>query len=316
VGPGCARGAKKGEMKKILACDGGGIRGAASAEFLRLLELKIGQPLSEQFDMFAGTSTGAILTLGIGSIGLTAVQMSNLYNVDNAKIIMEDKSASDSWWKRFVQRALGPKFDGGGKILVLEKFFEKKFLRDSKKEVLAISYDVEKRSIAVLKNRNCGDLTVSEVADASSAAPTYFPGKRISDGRWLIDGGVTANNPSMCAIAEAARLWPGEEIRILSIGTGLKTEKIDGSGTAKAGYLQWALQFDLLNTIMDETVVDYQVEQIIKDGNYLRVNSELVHASDAMDDISTENIQKLKELGLEWFEKFGSKAIGLMSANT
>lgn len=220
--------------------------------------------------------------------------------------------ASESSFQRFMQRVFSPKFDGKGKLDVLNQYFKDHLLKSSKKQILAVAYDVEKRSVAVVKNANCGELSVVEVADASSAAPTYFPSRKISDGRWLIDGGVTANNPTMCAIAEAHKLWPNEEIRVLSIGTGFKTKKIVGSGTEKAGYLGWAFSYDLINTVMDETIVHYQATQILNDKNYIRVNSDLIEASDDLDDISESNIQNLKKLGKEWFDKFGDDSIKLL----
>lgn len=52
--------------KKILTCDGGGIRGLISVEILAKLEadlrIKLGQPellLGDYFDFICGTSTGA-----------------------------------------------------------------------------------------------------------------------------------------------------------------------------------------------------------------------------------------------------------------
>lgn len=44
----------------MLCCDGGGLRGSATINFLMELEEALGQPLANFFDLMAGTSTGAI----------------------------------------------------------------------------------------------------------------------------------------------------------------------------------------------------------------------------------------------------------------
>ena len=52
-------------MKKILSIDGGGIRGIIPALVLAEIEKRTDKPISACFDLFAGTSTGGILSLGL-----------------------------------------------------------------------------------------------------------------------------------------------------------------------------------------------------------------------------------------------------------
>jgi uncharacterized protein len=54
---------------RILAIDGGGVRGLLPARFLVELEAMSGRPLRSVFDMIAGTSVGGILALGYGAPG-------------------------------------------------------------------------------------------------------------------------------------------------------------------------------------------------------------------------------------------------------
>ena len=49
------------KSRKLLALDGGGMRGVITLRVLRRLEKLLGQPLGEYFDYVAGTSTGAII---------------------------------------------------------------------------------------------------------------------------------------------------------------------------------------------------------------------------------------------------------------
>jgi hypothetical protein len=84
-----------------------------------------------------------------------------------------------------------------------------------------------------------GDLLAYRVGLYTSAAPTYFPS---IDG--FIDGGVYANNPSMCALAQSqdARIpsHPAlSDVALLSLGTGTSLVYIKGD-RHDWGYAQWA----------------------------------------------------------------------------
>jgi uncharacterized protein len=57
------------------------------------------------------------------------------------------------------------------------------------------------------------------VVRASCSAPTYFEPLELGR-RSLVDGGVVAVNPAMCAFAETLRFDPGAEAVLLSLGTG------------------------------------------------------------------------------------------------
>ena len=70
---------------RVLALDGGGIRGLIPAEVLKEIETHMARPISEMFDLIAGTSTGGILALGLTKPGqpgkpqFTASDMCDLY---------------------------------------------------------------------------------------------------------------------------------------------------------------------------------------------------------------------------------------------
>src|SRR5262245_25881277 len=63
---------------RILSLDGGGIRGVFTAALLERLEGETGFNFNEQVDLFAGTSTGGILALGLAS-GMTPQKCKELY---------------------------------------------------------------------------------------------------------------------------------------------------------------------------------------------------------------------------------------------
>jgi len=299
-------------IRKILSLDGGGIRGAATAQFLKRLEAELGGPsLYDTFDLFAGTSTGGIIAGAIGLLKMHGADLPDLYNYHNANRIM-----NKSVWDRTMGFAQAePRYDGKGKIEVLTEYFGNRTLNEAGKPLLVVTYDVELRKSDVLKSTGKEEVRAVDALNATSAAPLYFPTARV-DGeevRWLIDGGVIANNPAMCAYAEAKKHWPEDDIRILSVGTGSRTRVIDGKESRDYGALGW-INHDLIGITMDESVVEYQC-RVILGGAFLRVNSELVGVNDDMDDTSQRNINALKGLGDRWFDAFGAQALTLLAGD-
>jgi len=283
-------------MKYVLSCDGGGIRGAATAELLNQIQTKLGVDVYKKFDLFAGTSTGAIIVIALAVKKMKTKKLVELYNYQNGNAIM-----NKSIWDRTLGLLQNqPKYDGKGKTKILKKYFGSALLSDAEKPTVVVTYDVEKRVSAVLKSTKPEKITAVQAADASSAAPMYFPTIKVNK-RYLIDGGVVANNPAMCALAEARMLWPDEDIRLLSIGTGKRTRKINGKDSMDYGFTEW-IRHDLLGVVMDESVVEYQVKSMLGDA-YLRINSELIGVNDDMDDVSQQNIDSLLRLGRTWYEQ-------------
>ncbi|WP_158972683.1 patatin-like phospholipase family protein [Paraglaciecola sp. L3A3] len=314
--------------KLILSLDGGGIRGAAISQFLTHVEKQLStkhqKSLRDCTDFYAGTSTGGIIALALATTDMAMGDINNLYNYSNAKKIFADNKG---WFE--VDGINAPKYEAKGKTSILKDSLGTAKLGDvaEGKHILAVAYGVEKRRPYVFKSTKAEyqNLFSYQIADASSAAPTYFPTKELQlppekDEHWLIDGGVIANNPTMCAYAEACRLWPTSEKRVLSIGTGSHTRKINGPDSQKWGAVQWMLKGQLIDLLSDEKVVAYQAITITQPGKYIRVNAEmrtqpglLQAPDDAMDDISKTNIKHLKMLGDFWFKQYGDAVVELLN---
>jgi patatin-like phospholipase/acyl hydrolase len=109
-----------------------------------------------------------------------------------------------------------------------------------------------------------------DVALRTSAAPTYFP---LYQG--FADGGLVANNPSMCALAQALDTTTGRQklnkVTMLSVGTGVMPKWVEGFNE-NWGFRQWAPH--LITILMDGVsgVADYQCKQILGP-RYLRLNA-------------------------------------------
>ena len=64
---------------RILSVDGGGYLGLATAAFIEGVEDHFDRNLGDCFDLFCGTSTGAIIALGIAA-GKSGAELRHLYS--------------------------------------------------------------------------------------------------------------------------------------------------------------------------------------------------------------------------------------------
>jgi uncharacterized protein len=298
-------------VKKVLSIDGGGIRGIIPAMVLATIEGRTGKPIAELFDLITGTSTGGILALGLakpeaeGQPQYSAENLIKLYETEGRVIFSRDA------WHRVTAlgNLLEEKWPSKGVDTVLKTYFGETSLSEAICEVLITSYDIEAREPHFFKRHRAltdakKDWPMRLVARATSAAPTYFepalldlPGR---DKLALIDGGVFANNPTMCGYVEATKLWPDESrYVVISLGTGELTRAIPYDQAKTWGLAKWAQP--LLGVVFDgvSDTVDHQLQQLCNDeqsgvDDYLRLQVALTEANDDMDDATQPNMEALK----------------------
>ena len=79
--------------RRILALDGGGIKGVLEAAFLDAVETATGKRIADHFDLVAGTSTGGIIALGLVSVYPRATSSSSTFGKGRASSIRPNRSA-------------------------------------------------------------------------------------------------------------------------------------------------------------------------------------------------------------------------------
>jgi uncharacterized protein len=281
---------------RVLAIDGGGIRGLIPALLLAELEERAGRSVFRLFDLMAGTSTGGILVCALsGPDPLPAAEVAAIYEEEGPRIF--DRSV----WQR-IQSAdglLDEKYDAAALDRALERFLADKRLSAAQPELLVPAYDTAGPGPYFYKTSNARadaaeDAPLSEVARATSSAPTYFEPLE-AGARALIDGGVFAVNPAMSAYVEALRMQPGAEVTVVSLGTGERTRKRSFDEIKDWGLVEWARP--ILDVVFDgiSDAVDYQLRHGLEEGRYWRFQTELTRASDDLDDASEENLRLLRE---------------------
>lgn len=319
---------------RILSIDGGGIRGILPGMILTALENKLiartGDPdtrLADYFDLFSGTSTGGILTLGYLCPGsnnrprYAARDVVDIYldegdeifsvplfkKISSANGILDEKYPADE-----LEEALANKF---GDVRLSELL----------KPCLISSYDVRRRTPTFFKQHKAvndpkRDFYIRDVARATSAAPTYFELAHVtSRGKTrhpLVDGGVIANDPSLCAYAEARTLAGvgAADMFLVSIGCAPsdKYKRYTYNEAKDWGLAEWVKPVVDITFEGGPQIAAYVMEQLfdtVQDGTpgdqkYFRLQPELFGASAEMDDASEKNLRRLESAGEKNAEAF------------
>ncbi len=293
------------KKKYILSIDGGGVRTIASIIFLKELEAQLKVPLAQKFDFFIGTSAGAISCLGLAINQMSAADLMNFWSKDNLIKTM----SNSSWETSLGIMQINPKYSNEGKRQVLREFFSDKKLKDASKPVAVTSYDIEKRIPVLLTSYNDPEISVVDSGDATSAAPVYYPTAEVGD-RFLIDGGIVANHPVLHGYVEAKKVYPDNELVVLSVGTGLNKQSLKGKDSKKWGLIGWMMH-DLFG-LMVESSMDHELAEELIGKNYLRINSPLGRVNRRLDDSSDSNIERIISMGESWWDDFGQKTLDLL----
>ena len=268
---------------KILAIDGGGIRGLIPALVLAEIERRTDRPTASLFDLVAGTSTGAIIACALTRPApMSAEQVAAIYEDEGPQIFHASLLKQVSSLGGVVDE----RYDERGLVTSLERHLGTARLADAVTGILVTAYDTEARQ--ALQLRRADDVSMVDAAHASSAAPTYFEPVRLG-ARTLIDGGVFAINPAMLAYGEA----DGSVAVLASLGTGEHTRPLPYEQLKDWGQLEWAQP--IIDVVFDGSAdaVDDVLQRLIAE-NYIRLQTRLVEASDDLDDASPENLAALR----------------------
>jgi patatin-like phospholipase/acyl hydrolase len=327
-------------MKKIriLSIDGGGIKGIIPGTILMQLEKILKKmdnnsscKLGDYFDMIAGTSTGGILSCIYlmpgenGKARYSAEEAVNLYlknghTIFDRTLLEKVKSFGGVLHEKYSQDPL---------YGLLKNYFEDETLDKFIKPSLITSYEITDRKAVFFSSTDARadalyNFKVRDVARATSAAPTYFPPAHIESltGQLftLVDGGMFANNPALCAYAEARKINfskalndPGKvdkptakDMIIVSLGTGSVKKKYSYKNFQHSGEIKWLEPvIDILMSGNSETVA-YQLTQMFLtleeqyQKNYFRIEPGLKEACSEMDIATPENIGNLYQAGLTY----------------
>jgi uncharacterized protein len=291
---------------KALCIDGGGIRGLIPALVLAEIERRTGRRTAEMVDFVAGTSTGGILACALTRRGpdgrplFTAEELAAIYVEEGPRIFRR------SLLKRIfsVGGWIDERYEDDGLDAALERYLGDALLSDALTDVLVTAYDIHDRFAFFFRSQRARndpayDFPLVQVARATSAAPSYFEPAQVTDRSGartypLIDGGVYAVNPSMCAYADVVAAGSADRLELmLSLGTGAHTRAYTFEETSGWGQLGWARP--ALDMVFDGVADTIEFEALTLMGDrYVRLQTELDLASDDLDDASQSNLADLR----------------------
>ena len=241
-------------QKKLLAIDGGGIRGVLALGMLKKIEgtlkMQSGRDtfrLADYFDYIGGTSTGAIIATGL-SIGMSIDQILQFYTGSGAQMFARANPLKWLWYS-FKAAPLANKLRevfgadttfGSPKVRTLLMMVMRNATTDSPWPLSNNLY--AKYNNAPDRPDDNLKFPLWQLVRASTAAPTYFPPEVIrltnpdktKEKKFVfVDGGVTMyNNPAfqMFLMATLDGYWPKAphkrwktgvaDMLIVSVGTG------------------------------------------------------------------------------------------------
>jgi predicted acylesterase/phospholipase RssA len=309
-GIGTADSAAFGPCTRVLAIDGGGVRGLIPAVILAEIETRTGEPIWRSFDVIAGTSTGAVLALGLTRPSDIDVQKAAYTAEDIVTLYREHATEIFPLRNRTLlslQRLLRPKYRADDAEAFYGRYFSDVRLLEALTHVLVPAYDIEEQRRIWFSDFGYGNrIFMKDLLRAATAAPTFFPPSRfvvpprISPKGYvaLVDGGLFANNPAGEALRYAEKLRPegAGEILLVSIGTGNNLKKYSFNDVWGWGLVRWV--DPLLDIAFSDPATETELRnderfQKYSPHRYIRLQPDLSVDPIALDDSSRAAIERM-----------------------
>jgi uncharacterized protein len=219
---------------RVLAIDGGGIRGIIPATVLVDLERRLApRSLASVFDLIVGTSTGGIIALGLtvpegDRPRHPAERLLELY-LSAGETIFPGGGPIPLPRSAWVRE--GARYSVAGLEEALDRVLGETPLTAALTGVVVTSYDFAYGEPVMLSSRpelgDISDVTMVVAARATSAAPMFFKPQIVRDGdreRMLVDGGVYVNSPALLGylLGRQAAARDDVPLVLVSLGTGVR----------------------------------------------------------------------------------------------
>lgn len=308
---------------RVLSIDGGGYLGLATASFLEAVEQRFGVHAAARFDLFCGTSTGAIIALALAA-GKSAADVVSLYEELGPRVFKprpapkgDITALMDVWRHRNEAR-----HDNAPLRAALDATFGATTLGDLRsagKRVLVTAFNISAGTPKVFKTDHAPQFALhdryklTDVAMASSAAPIFLPLVELVDPvngirERFCDGGMVTNSPAMLGFAEAVSALGcrPSDVALLSLGTPRNdlaerpSALLPSQVSLNRGYAGWKFGEQIISLAIDggAKVNHFALERIAKaaGARYERVDMG-APAGVGLDIATPEATLTLKQLG-------------------
>ena len=244
------------------------------------------------FDLVTGTSTGGILAIGLGA-GITATELRDLYIHRGCEIFPPIKSRALAGVRRHFQsvwQVFKYRYDRKALTAILQETLGDRTFGEARTRLCIPSFDGRYGEVYIFKTphhpdfRKDGRELMTKVAEATSAAPTFF--RPLEDGGYtFVDGGVWANNPIMIGLVDALTCYSvkPEQVRILSLGCGGNPYIVDRRKIVAGGIWAWRDVIFAAMRLQSQNAVG-QARLLIGADRVIRVDAPTTRARIEMDD--------------------------------
>jgi hypothetical protein len=305
-------------MKRLLALDGGGIRGIFALEVLAEIEARLRQRtgearllLADHFDYMAGTSTGAIIATCL-SWGMTVAEVQDLY-ISKALEMFRAAPIYRRFWNKFEAEGITRMFkvlfseDGDGKTPALlgTKRLRTLLTLVMRNHSTGSPWPVSNNPAAKFNDPDSPEcnlkLPVWQLVRASTAAPVYFPPETIEIGgrkHVFVDGGITPYNNPALLLFQMATLPPYkvewetgvDKMMLVSIGTG----RIPGGiGSLRANQMTMLYHAQTIPIALMDSI-SLQQDMICRTIGYCKQGEQIDSEIGSLCDVSADEIAQRK----------------------
>ncbi|KAK4269900.1 hypothetical protein QN277_022997 [Acacia crassicarpa] len=325
-----------GTIVTILSIDGGGLRGLIPAVILRRLEAHLQElannkhlRIADFFDVIAGTSTGGLI-----AEMLTAPDSNKQPLFDASQIVQFYKDeAANIFPPSTPSNLVKPKYSNDYLRHITQKMLNQTRLNDTLTNVVITAFDMKQLSPTLFSNYKLNEMPqlnalLSDIAVATSAAPTYLPPYRFENAGQqfhMIDGGVIATNPGLAALSEVTikkrknpemfpmMKNPNDYTKFLLLSLGCGEAAVKNEYSAEDGDSWGALKYvfnlktsasPLIDFMFDGNMdmSEYHLASLFQglnaEDNYLRIqDNSLTQEMAQMDNSKPENLQNLENFG-------------------
>lgn len=297
---------------RVLSLDGGGIKGLTQAVILAKMEEELDKPISEIFDLIAGTSIGGVMALGLSvpdennQPKFKASDFVRLFTQQSSEVF----SASMYHKISTAFGLLGPKYETIGFENLLEEYLGDTRLSQALVPVLITGYHVEGSTGIEFSSKEAHDFPTEkdclmrEVGLATAAAPVFFDLADVNYSwgtiKSVADGALYSSNPALLAYVNAKRLYPNRQIEVVSLGTGNFSAEDLGAQLKGRGALHWLSPMFRHVIIGDMEANDTILHKLLnEDGHqdFYRLNISVSREHRSIDDSSEYNLNYLVERG-------------------
>ncbi len=304
------------KMARIASFDGGGVRGIGAASWCANFEHITGKPMADLFNLFAGTSTGGIIATAL-TMEDPHLSKHSLYSADDVVDLYINECKNIFRPRSLLGYLFESKYKTGPAYATFDKYFSNIKLSQVRSDcdLLVTYYNLTNNRPAFFKSHKAKnpalarneDFYLKDIIASTTAAPTYFKEfklytayskdhPKIHSNNYIsaIDGGVAANDPSICALAEATSLYRNADAFLsVSMGTGNCVSEVN-----PRGLISWAKN---ISSILMQDTYEMSSHLLKKFGVNShkpifcsRLQFDISEAHSAMDNKTPENISYLK----------------------